>query len=82
MIESAIKAPFSLYKVITDDDAKPSKAVRDVATLISMTVGVPANAVARPVGYLADVSADKVDPTSQLVSIDCVLAFAFPSAKE
>lgn len=63
MIESAITAPFTLYESIVNDK-KPSAAVRDVATLISMTVGVPANAIARPLGYLADVNANKVEPTS------------------
>ena len=63
MIEAAIKAPTDLYKTIVEN-GKPSKAVKEVATLVSMTVGVPASAVAKPVGYLADVSAGRVAPTS------------------
>jgi hypothetical protein len=62
MIESAIKAPQSVYKAVVAD-GKPSRAVKDVATLLSMSLGVPASAVARPVSYAADVAAGKVRPT-------------------
>lgn len=62
MIESAVSAPSSVYKAITTD-GKPTKAIRDVATLISMTVGVPANAVAKPINYLTGVANDDVRPT-------------------
>ena len=64
MIESAVKAPSDVYKVVTDKDVKPSSVIRDVATLISMLTGVPANAFAKPLGYVADVQAGKVTPTS------------------
>ncbi len=63
MIESAVSAPASLYRAVMDDGNR-RKAVRDLATLISMTTGLPANAIARPVGYLAGVDDERIDPTS------------------
>ncbi|HSV48366.1 MAG TPA: hypothetical protein VLJ58_21435 [Ramlibacter sp.] len=62
MIESAVSAPHSVYKAVAED-GNARKAVRDLATLISMTTGLPANAIARPVGYLAGVGQDKIEPT-------------------
>jgi hypothetical protein len=63
MAESMVRSAQSVYKAIAED-GKPSKAIKDVATLISMSVGVPANAVAKPVSYLADVATNNVRPTS------------------
>lgn len=62
MLESAARAPASVYDAVVNDGSA-KKAIRDVATLISLTTGLPANAVARPLGYLADVMQDKVQPT-------------------
>lgn len=63
MIESAVAAPHSVYKAMVDDGSR-QKAVRDVATLLTLTTGLPANALARPLGYLAGVSDYKINPTS------------------
>lgn len=63
MIESAVTAPHSLYQaVVNGGDTR--KAIRDVATLISVTTGLPASAIARPLGYIAGVSENKIVPTS------------------
>jgi hypothetical protein len=62
MIESAVSAPNSVYAAAAGEGSS-KKAVRDLATLISLTVGLPANAMARPIGYLTDVSEGKVNPT-------------------
>ncbi len=62
MLESAVQAPKSIYRA-TVDDGGSQKAVRDVATLMSMTLGLPANLVARPVGYAAGVANEKTEPT-------------------
>lgn len=64
MIESAVKVPQDVYKVATDKDIKPSSVIRDIGTLITMLTGLPANAFAKPVGYVADVQEGKVNPTS------------------
>lgn len=62
MIESAVAAPHSVYKAVAEDGSA-RKAVKDVATLISMTTGLPAAAIARPVGYLAEVQQNRARPT-------------------
>lgn len=62
MVESAVSAPHSVYETIVNDK-KPSKAIRDVATLVSMTTGVPVTLIAKPVGYWADVAHGDVRPT-------------------
>jgi hypothetical protein len=63
MIESAVSAPHSVYKAMVEDGNK-QKAVRDVATLLTLTTGLPVAAAARPLGYLAGVSDYKINPTS------------------
>jgi hypothetical protein len=62
LIESTVSAPFSVYKAIVDDGNR-QKAVRDVASAVSIVTGLPAFAVARPLGYLAAVEQGKVEPT-------------------
>lgn len=62
MIESLLTAPHSVYKAVAEDGSA-RKAVKDVATLISMTTGLPAAAIARPVGYLAEVQQNRARPT-------------------
>jgi hypothetical protein len=63
MLESAVSAPHSVYEAVVNGGSG-RKAVRDLATLISLTTGLPATAIARPLGYLAGVSEDKIAPTS------------------
>jgi hypothetical protein len=63
MLESAAKAPVSVYNAVINDGSG-QKAVRDVATLISMTVGIPVNLAARPIGYAVGVADNKITPTS------------------
>lgn len=63
MIESAVSAPHSVYAAVVEDKNK-RRAVRDLATLISMTTGLPANAIARPLGYMAGVEDERIRPTS------------------
>lgn len=62
MLEAAARAPYSAYRAVVEDGSA-QKAVRDVATLISMTVGLPANLAARPLGYLAGVQDGRTEPT-------------------
>jgi len=62
LIESAARSPVSVYKAVFED-GDGRKAVRDLATLISLTVGLPAFAISRPVGYLTSIGQDKVEPT-------------------
>jgi hypothetical protein len=65
LLESAVGVPVDVYKAITDPDKLNTRnAVRDVASAVSLATGLPAVAVARPLGYLAGVATDKIDPTS------------------
>jgi hypothetical protein len=62
LLESAVGVPVDIYKAITGDVNKRNM-VRDVASAVSIATGLPAVAVARPLGYLAGVADDKIDPT-------------------
>ncbi len=82
MAESAIKAPVSLYKAIVEE-GKPSRAIKDVATLLSLTVGMPASALAKPFSYWADVAADRVEPTGLLdAARGTITGTASPESKQ
>ena len=65
-IESAVRAPKSVYDAIVKEGGNTKRAVRDVLSLLGLLSGYPAGAVARPAGYLADISEGKADPESQL----------------
>lgn len=54
MIESALRAPVSVYEAVADDGSA-KRAVRDALTLVGMASGLPAGALGRPLGYLANV---------------------------
>jgi hypothetical protein len=62
MLESAVAAPMSVYKAAVSEGSL-RKAVRDVATLISITTGLPATAIARPLGYMTGISENTIAPT-------------------
>lgn len=54
MLESAVRAPISVYEAMAEE--KHSKrAVKDFLTLLGLTTGLPASALGRPLGYVADV---------------------------
>lgn len=81
MLESAARAPFSAYKALAEDGSG-QKAVRDVATLISMTVGLPANLAARPVGYLTGVAEGRIDPVGPVDAVrGTITGAASPESK-
>jgi hypothetical protein len=52
----------SVYKAIADDGSK-QKAVRDLATAVSIVTGIPVTAVARPLGYAAAVQDGRAEST-------------------
>lgn len=62
LLESSVGAPESVYKAIVEDGSA-QKAVRDVATLVSVATGVPVYGLARPVGYLTGIADDRIEPT-------------------
>jgi len=82
MIESAVKAPISVYKAIADE-GKSTKAVNDTATLIGMTVGVPARAVAKPISYLTGVANEEIAPEDTYDAIrGTITGTASPGSKQ
>jgi len=62
VLESAVKAPASIYRAIIDE-GKTSTAVKDAMTLLGLLTGLPAPALGRPIGYLSDVAEDVSEPT-------------------
>lgn len=82
VLESAAGAPASVYKAIVDD-ASAQKAVRDVAALVTVTTGLPAMGLARPVGYLAGVADERIEPTSELDFVrGLITGTASPESKQ
>jgi hypothetical protein len=65
LIESAASSPASVYKAIVDDGNK-QKAVRDVAAAATLLTGLPIYGAARPLGYLAGVADDRIEPTGPI----------------
>ena len=62
-IEASAGVPYDLYKAAIGE-GNAQRTVKDVATLLSVTVGLPANLAARPIGYAAGVAQGKIQPTS------------------
>ena len=46
------------------EEGSQRKAIRDVASLVSIATGLPATALARPLGYLAGVNEGAISPPS------------------
>jgi hypothetical protein len=65
LIESSVSAPKSVYDAIVDDGNK-QRAVRDVAAAATMITGLPIYGAVRPLGYLAGVADDRIEPTGPI----------------
>jgi hypothetical protein len=61
-LESAVSAPHSVYSAIVNDGSK-KKAIRDTLTAIGLVTGAPLTPLSKPLGYMADVSEGKANPT-------------------
>lgn len=82
LIESTVSAPSSVYKAIVDDGNK-QKAVRDVAAAATMITGLPIYAAARPVGYLAGVADERIEPTGPVdLTRGLITGTASPESKQ
>jgi hypothetical protein len=83
MIESAfVSSPFSVYEAIVND-GKPSKAIRDVATLVGLRLGIPLTPLSKAAGYAADVAAEKVDPQGTFDAVrGTITGVASPQSKQ
>lgn len=76
MIESAAKAPHSIYQAIAGE-GKASRAIRDTLTLVSMLTGMPVAALGKPLGYAADLEQGRVEPSGPVdVARGLVTGFA------
>ena len=62
-IEATVRAPHSVYKAIAEDGSW-SRASKDFLTGLGMITRLPLGQLGKPIGYLADVSQDKVAPES------------------
>lgn len=62
LLESAAGVPYDFWKH-WEGEGNARRTVRDVASLVSLTTGLPATAVARPLGYWAGVADDRIEPT-------------------
>ena len=62
MLESTTSAPYSVYKAVEGEGSK-KRAIRDTLTAVGMLSGVPVAPLGKPLGYLADVSEGKAEPT-------------------
>lgn len=81
MIESTVRSPKSVLEAIVADGNK-QKAVRDLATAISILTGLPATALARPAGYLAGIADDKIEPTGPVdAARGAITGVASPQSK-
>lgn len=63
-LEGVAGVPVDLYQA-SFDEIRAQRTVKDVATLISLTTGLPASVAAKPIGYLVGVASDKIDPTGE-----------------
>lgn len=61
-IESAVRAPATVYDAIVHDGRKKT-AIRDALTAIGLLTGLPVAPLGRPLGYLADVAEGNVEPS-------------------
>lgn len=81
-IENASRAPAEVYKAILEDGDQ-SKALKDTLSLMTLLTGIPFNAAARPLGYLADVAEGDVTPTGPVdFARGLVTGTASPASRE
>lgn len=64
-VESAVGAPYTVYKAIADEGSK-KRAIQDSLTLLGLLTGFPTAPLSRPLGYLADVNEGKAEPTGPI----------------
>lgn len=81
MIEAAAAIPYHAYKAATDE-LNDQRAIRDLGSTITMTVGLPATVAAKPLGYLAGMAEDKIEPTGPVdMARGLVTGTASPESK-
>lgn len=82
MLESAASAPHSVYKALFEDGSA-KRAIRDTLTLVSIATGIPVAALAKPLGYAADVAQGRAEPTGPVDALRGSLSgVASPASKQ
>lgn len=64
IVDSVVRAPHSVYAAIVEEGSE-KRAIKDTLTALSILTGVPVAPLGRPLGYLADIDAGNVEPTSE-----------------
>jgi hypothetical protein len=84
LLESAVGVPMDVYKAIADPEKLNARnAVRDVASAVSIVTGLPAIAFARPLGYLAGMADNRIEPTGPAdLARGLVTGSASPESKQ
>lgn len=65
MIESAVKAPKSVYEAVVEN-GNQNKAIKDTLTAVGLFTGLPIAPLGRPISYGLDVSTGKAEPTGPI----------------
>lgn len=82
LIESAVSSPASVYKAVVDGGSA-QKAVRDVATAATLITGLPIFTAGRPLGYLAGLADERIEPTGPVdLARGLVTGTASPESKQ
>lgn len=80
-IEAAASVPADLYKHAVDR-GRADKTIKDVASLISITTGLPASVAAKPISYLTSVQEGRVNPTGPVDTVrGLITGTASPQSK-
>jgi hypothetical protein len=61
MIESAVRAPKSVYQAIAGEGSW-KRGAKDMLTLLGMITRLPLGQLGKPIGYALDVAQGKVEP--------------------
>lgn len=65
MLESATRAPYSVYRA-AEGEGSDKRAVKDTLTALGLLTGLPLYALGRPVGYVMDVEAGRTEPAGPI----------------
>lgn len=83
-IESSAKALRGIWDMaMKEDDPNTGKTIRNLGTLIGLAVGIPVTPATKAAGYLADIGAEKVAPTSTIDAVrGTITGIASPPSKQ
>jgi hypothetical protein len=80
-LEGAVGVPYDLYREAVGR-GNHARTVKDVGTLITLTTGLPANILAKPIAYGVGVASDQIRPTGPMdVARGLVTGTASPESR-